>query len=100
MLSSVLKENLEGHVKRCPLLKQNESLSVQPYYQKGINAGEGDDNVTSDTKRSAVYNMSLAEFYQLIRKIKSVHVSVCKDISDSYKMPEACNMWINREIDR
>ncbi|KAJ8755693.1 hypothetical protein K2173_022636 [Erythroxylum novogranatense] len=101
---SVLKENLEGHAKRCPLLKQNQSLWLQPFYQKGINAGgeggEGDDDTTSEMKRSAVYAMSRPDFCQLVEKIVSVHASICKDIRDSYKMPEACNIWINREVDR
>uniref|UniRef100_A0A2N9HKX1 tRNA:m(4)X modification enzyme TRM13 n=1 Tax=Fagus sylvatica TaxID=28930 RepID=A0A2N9HKX1_FAGSY len=34
------------------------------------------------------------------KKIEDVHGLICKDIRDSYKMLEACNIWINREIDR
>lgn len=101
--SSVLKENFESHVKRCPLLKQAQSLSLQPFYQKGINAGkeeEEEDNVSSEMKRSAVYSMTVTQFCKLINKIESVHASTCKDIWESYKVPEACNMWINREVDR
>ncbi|KAL3604529.1 hypothetical protein D5086_005388 [Populus alba] len=101
---SVLKENLESHVKRCPLLKQAQSLSLQPFYQKGINAGkeeeEEEDNVSSEMKRSAVYSMTVTQFCKLINKIESVHASTCKDIWESYKVPEACNMWIKREVDR
>ncbi|XVF80746.1 hypothetical protein PTKIN_Ptkin15bG0099800 [Pterospermum kingtungense] len=108
---SVLQENLEGHVKRCPLLKQAQSLSTQPFYQKGINAGEEDeqeplipasgsfDIVTSETKRNAVYSLSIPEFFELIRKIESVHDRICKDIKDSYKLPKACGIWIKREVD-
>jgi len=105
--SSVLKENLESHVKRCPLLKQAQSLSLQPFYQKGINAGkeeeeeeEEEDNVSSEMKRSAVYSMTVTQFCKLINKIESVHASTCKDIWESYKVPEACSMWIKREVDR
>ena len=99
--SSVLKENLGGHVKRCPLLKQAQSLSLQPFYQKGINAGnEEEENVSSEMKRSAVYSMTVTQFCKLINKIESVHASTCKDILESYKVPEACNMWIKREVDR
>lgn len=100
--SFVLKENLESHVKRCPLLKQAQSLSLQPFYQKGINAGEEEeeDNVSSEMKRSAVYSMTVAQFCKLIKKIESVHASTCKDIWESYKVPEACNKWIKREVDR
>lgn len=99
--SSVLQENLEGHVKRCPLLKQTQSLSLQPYYQKGINAGKEEDNaITSEMKRIAVYSMTVSEFYELIKKIESIHATICDDILESYKIPEACNMWIKREVDR
>ncbi|PON88758.1 S-adenosyl-L-methionine-dependent methyltransferase [Trema orientale] len=57
------------------------------------------DHVTSEMKRNAVHSMSLAEFCKLIEKIESVHESVCRDIRDSYKIPEACGIWIKREID-
>ncbi|CAI0469794.1 unnamed protein product [Linum tenue] len=98
---SVLTENLESHVKRCPFMKQARTLSLQPYYCKGINAGKGEveDDVSSEMKRHAVYRMSIAEFYKLTEKVQHVHASICDDIRESYKMPEACNMWINREID-
>ena len=112
--SSVLKENLDGHVKRCPLLKQVQSLSQQPFYRKGINAGKEDDeeelgavtstavedNVTSEMKRNAVHSMTVPEFCNLIKKIESLHALVCNGICDSFKIPEACGMWIKREIDR
>ncbi|KAL3648151.1 hypothetical protein CASFOL_009119 [Castilleja foliolosa] len=108
---SVLEENLGSHLKRCPLLKQAQSLSRQPFYQKGINAGreeEDDDDtdsevaiVTSEMKRNAVYAMSVPRFSALIAKIKSVHASVCSNsIPDSYKVPEACSIWTNREVDK
>ncbi|KAH9691939.1 tRNA:m(4)X modification enzyme [Citrus sinensis] len=111
---SVLKENLDGHVKRCPLLKQVQSLSQQPFYHKGINAGKEDDeeelgavtstavedNVTSEMKRNAVHSMTVPEFCNLIKKIESVHALICNGICDSFKIPEACGMWIKREIDR
>lgn len=107
----MLEENLEGHLNRCPLLKQARSLSAQPFYQKGVNAGieeeEGDigppsieNIVSSEMKRNAVYAMSVSESSELIRKIESVHGRICKDIRESYKMPEACARWINREVDR
>lgn len=86
-----LKENPDGHVKRCPLLKQVQSLSQQPFYRKGINAGKEDDeeelgavtstavedNVTSEVKRNAVYSMTGPEFCNLIKKIESVHALIC-----------------------
>lgn len=114
--SSVLSENLEGHVKRCPLLKQAQSLSSQPFYQKGINGGkddedEGDEkgagaptlasmeNTTSVMKRNAVHSMTVTEFSKLISKIQSIHSSICNDIRDSHKIPEACDIWIKREVD-
>ncbi|XP_013735346.2 tRNA:m(4)X modification enzyme TRM13-like isoform X2 [Brassica napus] len=107
---SVLQENLESHVKRCPLLKQNVALSGQVFYQKGINAGnqeEEEENigscysvVTSEMKRSLVYGMSVSTFHQLVKKIEEVHGGICNDIEDSHLSPEACNIWFNKEIDR
>ncbi|XVF22016.1 hypothetical protein REPUB_Repub12eG0138300 [Reevesia pubescens] len=111
---SVLQENLEGHLKRCPLLKQAQSLRTQPFYQKGVNAGKEDEEqetlipisgsfdyvVTSEMKRNAVYSLNIPDFFELIRKIESVHAQICKDIKDSYKIPEACGIWIKREVDR
>ncbi|KAJ0053920.1 hypothetical protein Pint_00798 [Pistacia integerrima] len=108
---SVLQENLEGHVKRCPLLKQVQSLTLQPFYQKGINAGKEDegeqldtntveDNVTSEMKRNTVYSLTVPEFRNLIKKIESIHDLICNDIRESFKIPEACNLWIKREVDR
>ncbi|GAB4830259.1 hypothetical protein Ancab_019898 [Ancistrocladus abbreviatus] len=103
---SVLEENLEGHIRRCPLLKQTRSLSLQPYYQRGINCGrdelqvkdeEGD--VSAEMKRNAVYSMTVSELTNL-SSIRSVHSSVCKHIRFSYKMPDACDVWIKREVDR
>ncbi|KAK9266716.1 hypothetical protein L1049_007369 [Liquidambar formosana] len=109
---SVLEENLEGHVKRCPLLKQVQSLTLQPYYQKGINGGKEDEkeeetpaptlgfleNTTSEMKRNAVYSMTVLEFSNLICKIEAIHSSICNDIRDSYKVPEACGeATISRE---
>lgn len=100
---SVLKENLEGHVKRCPFVKQIESLTLQPYYQKGINSANAEEEVeeiiTSEFKRNAVLSMSLAQFSQLILKIHSLHQSICRHIRDSYKLPEACGIGIKRQVD-
>uniref|UniRef100_A0A9I9DV23 tRNA:m(4)X modification enzyme TRM13 n=1 Tax=Cucumis melo TaxID=3656 RepID=A0A9I9DV23_CUCME len=109
---SVLRENLQGHVKRCPLLKQTQSLAGQPFYQKGINAGEEDsmsangpdsglsDSISSEMKRNIVYGMSGDQFHRLLGKIRALHDLICKDIQDSYQIKEACNMWIKGEIDR
>ncbi|XP_057965859.1 uncharacterized protein LOC131156304 isoform X2 [Malania oleifera] len=58
------------------------------------------DGTTSEMKRNAVYSMSVPEFFKLISKIESVHVLICKDVRDSYKMPKACEIWIKREADR
>ncbi|KAA0058561.1 tRNA:m(4)X modification enzyme TRM13-like protein isoform X1 [Cucumis melo var. makuwa] len=108
---SVLRENLQGHVKRCPLLKQTQSLAGQPFYQKGINAGEEDlmsangpdsglsDSISSEMKRNIVYGMSGDQFHRLLGKIRALHDLICKDIQDSYQIKEACNMWIKGEID-
>lgn len=112
----MLEENLSSHLNRCPLLKQAQSLSRQPFYQKGINAGTEDDveqeeekeenfppkgsTFTSEMKRNAVYAMSVPKFLGLIAKIKSVHESRCSSFPDSYKIPEACSIWTNREVDK
>lgn len=116
----MLQENLEGHLRKCPLLKQVESLTHQPFYQKGINAGKEEretlkrvedsaladepksgafNNILSEMKRT-VYSMSVPDFQKLIEKIESVHKSICKDIQESYKIPDACGMWSKREVDR
>ncbi|KAM7495765.1 hypothetical protein LguiA_020179 [Lonicera macranthoides] len=122
---SVLQENLESHCKRCPLLKQAQSLSLQPFYQKGINSGKEEDdiickpttptgthadadasikdsfdNITSEMKRKAVYAMNVTDFSKLITKIQSIHASICNDICHSQKIPNACDIWINRQVDR
>lgn len=102
--SNVLQENLDGHLKKCPFMKYAESLSLLPYYSKGINSGEEEnevvDYVTSEMKRKAVHGMTAKELAELISKIKSVHASICNDIQDSHKIPEACGVWTNHEIDR
>ncbi|KAB2074262.1 hypothetical protein ES319_A07G141900v1 [Gossypium barbadense] len=112
---SVLQENLGSHLRRCPLVKQVQSLSTQPFYQKGVNAGKEDeqeepetgiptsgcfDIVTSEMKRNAVYSLNTSEFFEMIRKIESVHAQICNDIKDSYKIPEACGVWIKGEVER
>ncbi|KAI7751537.1 hypothetical protein M8C21_013396 [Ambrosia artemisiifolia] len=99
---SVLESNLESHLKRCPLLKHQNALSVQPFYRKGVNGGgEEDDHggVTSESKRMAVHSMDGAQFVKIIERIKAVHALICKDILESYIDPDACKIWINRAID-
>ncbi|KAL4572190.1 hypothetical protein LXL04_018959 [Taraxacum kok-saghyz] len=46
---SVLESNLENHLRRCAFLKHNNLLSLQSFYQKGINGGDAD--VSSESKR-------------------------------------------------
>jgi tRNA:m4X modification enzyme len=112
----VLEENLNWHVKRCPLLKQVQSLSCQPFYRKGINAGSDEEeqaektsgidgsrfptlNVSSEMKRNALHRMSVPEFCNLIEKIESFHEHLCKDIQESIQMPEVCNLWIKSGLE-
>lgn len=107
----MLEQNLKWHVKRCPLLKQVQSLSDQPFYQKGINAGSDGEQqeeetsgindsrlptmpVSSEMKRNALRRMSVPEFCNLIEKVESIHESLCKDIQDSFQMPDVCSLWI------
>ncbi|MCL7029903.1 hypothetical protein MKW94_024156, partial [Papaver nudicaule] len=116
---SILGENVEAHIKVCPFLKQAQALMLQPFYKKGINSGSeevdsvlgsveevgplvngSEDIITSEMKRNAVYKMSVFEFYELIRKIEAVYMSTCSDIRESFKEPEACGIWMNREVDR
>ncbi|KAL8544785.1 hypothetical protein ACS0TY_005128 [Phlomoides rotata] len=112
---SVLEENLESHLNRCPLVKQAQSLSREPFYQKGINSGREEEEegnnaeaaiartgslFTSEMKRKAVYAMSVPKFLELIARIKSVHASICNNIPDSYEIPEACSIWTNKEVDK
>ncbi|XP_027361419.1 tRNA:m(4)X modification enzyme TRM13 isoform X2 [Abrus precatorius] len=110
---SVLEQNLNGHVKRCPLLKQIQSLSLQPFYRKGINAGCDEEEetcgiddsrlltmtVSSEMKRNALHKLSVLEFCNLIEKIESLHESLCKDIQDSSQMPEVCSLWIKSRVE-
>ncbi|XP_024966191.1 tRNA:m(4)X modification enzyme TRM13 isoform X1 [Cynara cardunculus var. scolymus] len=98
---SVLESNLQTHLKRCPLLKHKNSLALQPFYKKGINGGHDhhEPDVTSESKRMAVHSMTAPQFIKLIAKIKSVHASICNHIHDSFNLPEACKIWINRSID-
>ncbi|OAY62550.1 tRNA:m(4)X modification enzyme TRM, partial [Ananas comosus] len=98
---SVLQENLDSHVKRCPLRKQAEALEAQPYYSESINAGDPDEIIVSSAaKRSAIYNLSVLEFYDLVDKIRSVHSAAATALQDSYVVPEACEAWLKGQIDR
>ncbi|KAK3034668.1 hypothetical protein RJ639_033623 [Escallonia herrerae] len=103
---SVLRENCESHLRKCPLLKHAQSLSVQPFYQKRINGGKDEkdaedfDGISSEMKRKAVYSLTLSELYKLISKIKSIHASLRGDIQDSHKIPDSCDIWVNQEVDR
>ncbi|XP_073294835.1 tRNA:m(4)X modification enzyme TRM13 [Primulina huaijiensis] len=109
---SVLHENLKSHLHRCPLLKRMQSLELQPFYQKCINAGDEYENdevekasvnesiLTPQMKRNAVYAMTGLEFSALVAKIKSVHSSLCSNIPGSYKIPGACSIWTHQEIDK
>ena len=104
----MLIENLDWHVKRCLLLKQAQSLTLQPSYQKGINGGRDNDDqeeeekvedlaaikkpgseslndISSEMKRRVVYGMSVPDFCKLIGKFEAVPGLICKDIRDSYK---------------
>ncbi|CAN0888671.1 tRNA:m(4)X modification enzyme TRM13 [Linum grandiflorum] len=65
----------------------------------------GNHTVRSDSKwipcpiDSSQYLLSPLPCF-VTRDVQCIHASVCNDIEESYKTPEACNMWINREIDR
>ncbi|KAL6968700.1 tRNA:m(4)X modification enzyme [Sarracenia purpurea var. burkii] len=56
-------------------------------------------SITSEMKRNAVYSLTTIKLSELIGKIQFIHSSICKDIQDSYKIPEACGVWTNKEVD-
>ncbi|KAK1315906.1 hypothetical protein QJS10_CPA05g00114 [Acorus calamus] len=106
---SILKENMDTHIKRCPFEKQNQELKTQPFYKKGVNGGGRDDPeslmkktciITSDMKRNMIYKLGVHEYLELVGKIESIHKSLCSFIKDSYVMPEACEGWLASQIDR
>ncbi|GMP87367.1 hypothetical protein CsSME_00039763 [Camellia sinensis var. sinensis] len=55
--------------------------------------------ITSEMKRNAVYTMTATQLSEIISKIQSVHASICRDIQHSYKIPKACSVWINQQVD-
>ncbi|KAM0957704.1 hypothetical protein ACFX2A_026327 [Malus domestica] len=98
----VLGENLEAHVRRCPLPKQVESLTHQPFYQKGINAGEEDDHDEIESlgvEGTGDLALSNGPVLGAVDNIVS-EMKRNADIGESYKVTEACGMWIKREVDR
>ncbi|XP_020588649.1 tRNA:m(4)X modification enzyme TRM13 homolog [Phalaenopsis equestris] len=99
---SVSKENLESHLKRCPLKKRAIALESQAYYSKGINSGfidSADDDISTESKRRAIYGLNSSDFFALVKKIESLHSAVVGHLEDSYLMPEACEKWLRRQID-
>ncbi|KAF0912343.1 hypothetical protein E2562_014011 [Oryza meyeriana var. granulata] len=99
---TVLEENLEAHVSKCPLKKQTAALAAQPFYSKGINSGggEGGGGVTSAAKRAAVHKLTEDELHALIEKIKSVHATAAVAMRDSYLVADACDNWMRNQVDR
>ncbi|KAK9142280.1 hypothetical protein Syun_011680 [Stephania yunnanensis] len=103
---TVLQGNIDAHVKRCPFLKQGQSLRMHPFFKEGINAGTDDDQngeesvvTTATMKRDYVFKMSVSEFVGLIEKIELIHKSLCSNLKDSsYKIRGACREWMNEEI--
>ncbi|XP_043698371.1 tRNA:m(4)X modification enzyme TRM13-like [Telopea speciosissima] len=50
-------------------------------------------------KRNALYNMTVPEFSELMRKIELIHGSISSEIHELYNIPEVWGMWINKGID-
>ncbi|KAL6636586.1 hypothetical protein ACP70R_024158 [Stipagrostis hirtigluma subsp. patula] len=100
--STVLEENLEAHVGKCPLKKQATALAAQPYYSKGVNSGGGEAGrgVTSAEKRAAVYWLTEEEFRGLLGKIRSVHAAAAVAMRESYLITDACDKWMKGQVDR
>ncbi|KAG1326120.1 tRNA:m(4)X modification enzyme TRM13 [Cocos nucifera] len=97
--------NLESHIKRCPFRKQAQALESQPYYSKGINSDGGageleEDNVGSAAKRRAIFELSVTEFHNLVKKIKSIHSAIVEGLKDSYVVPDTCDKWLKQKVDR
>uniref|UniRef100_A0A0E0D956 tRNA:m(4)X modification enzyme TRM13 n=1 Tax=Oryza meridionalis TaxID=40149 RepID=A0A0E0D956_9ORYZ len=99
---TVLEENLEAHVGKCPLKKQAAALAAQPFYSKGINSGggEGRGGVTSAAKRALVHKLTEDELRALIEKIKSGHASAAVAMRDSFLVTDACDNWMRNQVDR
>ncbi|MCL7045132.1 hypothetical protein MKW94_030693 [Papaver nudicaule] len=110
---SIYRRKVKQHVKRCPFLKQPQSFKLlEPFFKKGINGGRdfeeeeesfGAGNiVTPRTKRQAMYEMTVIEFYELITKIEAAYASIAtsSDIQESFKEPQACKIWMNQEVER
>ncbi|XP_062214076.1 tRNA:m(4)X modification enzyme TRM13 [Phragmites australis] len=97
---TVLEENLDAHVGKCPLKKQVAALAAQPYYSKGVNSGGGEAGrgVTSAEKRAAVYGLTEEEFRNLLGKIRSSHAAVA--MRESYLITDACEKWMRGQVDR
>ncbi|TVU43907.1 hypothetical protein EJB05_03327, partial [Eragrostis curvula] len=100
--STVLEENLEAHVSKCPLKKQAAALAAQPYYSKGVNSGGGETGrgVTSAEKRAILYKLTEEEFRGLLRKIRSAHEAAAVAMRESYLITDACDKWMNGQVDR
>nr|CAB3492597.1 unnamed protein product [Digitaria exilis] len=99
---TVLEENLEAHVGKCPLKKRVAALAAQPYYSKGINSGraEAGSFITSAEKRAAVYRLTEDEFRGLLGKIRSVHAAAAVAMRESFMIADACDKWMGGQIDR
>ncbi|XP_006650853.1 tRNA:m(4)X modification enzyme TRM13 [Oryza brachyantha] len=99
---TVLEENLEAHVSKCPLRKHAAALAAQPFYSKGINSGvgEGGGGVTSAAKRAAVHKLVEDELRALVEKIKSVHAAAAVAMRESYLVTDTCDSWMRNQVDR
>ncbi|TVU44301.1 hypothetical protein EJB05_03737, partial [Eragrostis curvula] len=100
--STVLEENLEAHVSKCPLKKQAAALAAQPYYSEGVNSGGGETGrgVTSAEKRAIIYKLTEEEFRGLLGKIRSAHEAAAVAMRESYLITDACDKWMNGQVDR
>uniref|UniRef100_A0A0D9W116 tRNA:m(4)X modification enzyme TRM13 n=1 Tax=Leersia perrieri TaxID=77586 RepID=A0A0D9W116_9ORYZ len=96
---TVLEENLETHVSKCPFKKQAAALAAQPFYSKGINS-RGGEGVTSAAKRATVHRLTEDELRALIEKIKSVHGAAAVAMRDSHLVTDACDKWMRNQADR
>lgn len=52
--STIMQEDVEIHMKKCPAVKQLDRFEHQSYHRKGINAGSDDDAEDADERLHSV----------------------------------------------
>lgn len=123
--STILEENVEAHVKKCPATKLSKLSELQSYFSQGVNAGcdgedchdtssnlrdcngavdtsvEGDKSPSSAVKRKAIAGLSEDQFREFVRRIEFAHEVCCLGTEDEeiYQPPQ-CSKWWDPDRDR